>query len=189
MIPYFDKSGIRRPREKYMPKNYTFQKLDLSVEEFRHLVKQARQDSFQIAALTAVALCNFRFDRNRCIAMLNGLKNPADPMTDREINSITERLSGKDFIPYSYFTGAIQFNDYTPRQPYTIIVKDNKYSFYNDGFAELWLHSTGSNEDRPVRLRQKASSGSWYLSEQMLIVDMDLAPAEDEEIEDDDPWG
>lgn len=171
-----------------MPKIFSFKKLDLSIEEFRPLVKAARQDSFEIAALTAVALCNYRFDKDRCIAMLNGLRNPADPMGEREILSITERLSGRDFIPYSYFTGAIQFNDYTPRQPYTVNVKDNKYSFYNEGWAELWLHSTGTNEDRPVRLRQKPSTGAWYLSEQMLIVDMDLAPAEEEE-EDDDPWG
>lgn len=171
-----------------MGKPVTFDKIDMSVDEFRDLVKANRKDSFAIAALTAVALCNFRYDRERCIEMLNGLKNPADPMTERETLVVFERLTGKDFIPYSYFTGAIQYNSFTPRKPYTVIVKDNKFSFFNEGWAELWLHSTGCPEDKQVRLRQRMSTGSWYLSEQMLVVDINLATEEEPE-DDEDPWG
>lgn len=171
-----------------MGRPVTFERLDMSLEEFGRLVDMNRTDAFYIAGLAAVALCNYRYDPEKCISMLNRLKNPHEPMNDRDVQIIKERLFGKDYIPFSYFAGAIQFNNFTPRRPYTVLVKDNNYSFYNEGWAELWLHSTGAPDDRPVRLRQRRSTQEWFLSEQMLIADINLI-ADEEEEDDDDPWG
>lgn len=171
-----------------MGRPVTFERLDMSLEEFGRLVDMNRTDAFYIAGLAAVALCNYRYDPEKCISMLNRLKNPHEPMNDREVQIVKERLFGKDYIPFSYFAGAIQFNNFTPRRPYTVLVKDNDYSFYNEGWAELWLHSTGAPDDRPVRLRQRRSTQEWFLSEQMLIADINLI-ADEEEEDDDDPWG
>ncbi len=172
----------------FMGRPVTFERLDMSLEEFGRLVDMNRTDAFYIAGLAAVALCNYRYDPEKCISMLNRLKNPHEPMNDRDVQIIKERLFGKDYIPFSYFAGAIQFNNFTPRRPYTVLVKDNNYSFYNEGWAELWLHSTGAPDDRPVRLRQRRSTQEWFLSEQMLIADINLI-ADEEEEDDDDPWG
>ena len=171
-----------------MGRPVTFERLDMSLEEFGRLVDMNRTDAFYIAGLAAVALCNYRYDPEKCISMLNRLKNPHEPMNDRDVQIVKERLFGKDYIPFSYFAGAIQFNNFTPRRPYTVLVKDNNYSFYNEGWAELWLHSTGAPDDRPVRLRQRRSTQEWFLSEQMLIADINLI-ADEEEEDDDDPWG
>ncbi|MBR6940518.1 MAG: hypothetical protein IKH65_06920 [Clostridia bacterium] len=172
-----------------MGKACTFDRINMTEEEFRTLVNQNRTDAFYIAGLTAVALCNYKYDPDKCINMLNILRNPHEPMGEREINNIKERLSGREYIPFSYFAGAIQFNDFTPKRPYTVLVKDNKFTFYNEGWAELWMHSSGDTADRPVRLRCKISSGQWYLTEQMLTQDITLVTYDDEEEDDDDPWG
>ena len=171
-----------------MGRPVSFDKLEMTLEEFGELVDANRTDSFVIAGLAAVALCNYRYDSDRCIQMLNRLKNPHEPMSERDVQIVKERLFGKEYIPFSYFAGAIQFNNFTPRKPYTVLVKDNKYSFYNEGWAELWLHSSSAPDDRPVRLRQRKSNQEWFLSEQMLMADINLVTDEEEE-EDDDPWG
>ena len=171
-----------------MGKVCTYEDIYMSLDTFKSLVNAHRQDAYYLAGLTAVALCNFKVDTDRCIAMLNALRNPAEPMTDRDKNTLIERLTGKEYIPFSYFAGAIQFNNFTPREPYSILVKDNQYSFYSEGWAELWLHSTGSPIDRQVRLRMRPSTGAWYLTEQMLVQDITIVEEEKEE-ETEDPWG
>ncbi|MBR5111833.1 MAG: hypothetical protein IK097_00230, partial [Clostridia bacterium] len=88
-----------------MGRPVSFDKLEMSLEEFGELVEANRTDSFVIAGLAAVALCNYRYDPERCIQMLNKLKNPHEPMSERDVQIVKERLFGKEYIPFSYFAG------------------------------------------------------------------------------------
>ena len=42
-------------------------------------------------------------------------------------------------------------------------------SFDEEGYAKLYLKSSGADSPRPVQLRQKPSSGEWFLWDQMLL--------------------
>lgn len=172
-----------------MDKVCTYDKIEMTLDEFKAVVEANRTDAFYIAGLAAVALCNYKRDRELAFQMLNALRNPVEPMPERDIYTIRERLTGKEYIPYSYFAGAIQFNNFTPRAPYTILVKDNQFSFYEDCWAELWLKSSGDTKERQVRLRKRPSTGAWYLTEQMLVQDINLYVEETEDEDIIDPWG
>ena len=77
----------------------------------------------------------------------------------------------KDYVPRSYFEGATPDNDYTPAEPYTIIVCENPYSYQNQGYATLYIKSGGADGLRSVQLRE-AKDGKWYLWEQFLLSDI-----------------
>ena len=61
----------------------------------------------------------------------------------------------------------------------TITVRDDPYSYQNEGYARLQLQSFGADSLRPVTLRRKGEQ--WMLWDQMLLADI-RTPAKD------DPW-
>jgi hypothetical protein len=105
--------------------------------------------------------------------MLNHLKGP-QPLSAYDISFIADRMAqnGKiDFIAESYFNGATPQNNYTPTEPYTVVVSENPYSYQEQGYAKLYLQSGGADSPRPVNMRQ-AKDGKWYLWEQFLLSDI-----------------
>lgn len=110
--------------------------------------------------------------------MLNFLKGP-EPVSTYEKQFIKGRLSGREYIPFSYFDGAMPGNGYTPKQPMTMAVYENPYSFDNENWATLWVKSSGADNMRSLKLRKKPSTGQWFLNDIQCLPEIKLPTAED----------
>lgn len=159
-------------------KSYTFQALPTSVAELQALPEASMQDPYAVAALSVLALCQYKVSPETCFQMMNALMGP-DPISNLAKSQVNDRLAGKTYKPYSYICGATPANNYQPAQPYVIKVSSNPYSFQNEGWATLYLTSGGGDNPRPVRLRQKPSTGQWFLVEVQYLGDIRLPAAED----------
>ncbi len=156
-----------------------FAKLPETIEEFKALPQAQLTSQFDTAALTVVALCFYPTNRELSIEMLNYLRGPR-PLSNYDQQFIRDRFMDKDYVPRSYFVGAVPANDYLPAEPYTIKVSENPYSYSEQGYAKLFLTSGGADSPRYVQLRQ-AKDGKWYLWEQFLLSDI-------RQPESADPW-
>ena len=146
-------------------KTYSFESLPKNVEELKALPEAALTDVYAVAALSLLALTRFEADKDASIQMLNFLKGP-DPLTPMGLQQISDRfMDGKFYKVNSFFEGATPANNYTPSQPYKVKVSSTPYSFDNENWAVLYLHSGGSDNPRPVKLRKKPSTGQWFLVE------------------------
>jgi len=148
----------------------SFPKLPETLEEFKAMPQASLTDPFNVAALVVVALTFYPKNKELSISMLNFLKGP-QPLNQREIQFLNDRFMDKDYVPRSFFGGAVPSNDYTPSVPYTVKVSDNPYSYESQGYAKLFLFSGGADSERPVQLRS-AKDGKWYLWEQFLLSDI-----------------
>ena len=160
-------------------KTYSFEALPQTVDELKALPEAALTDVYAVAALSLLALTRFEADRDASIAMLNFLKGP-DPMTPMAIQQISDRfMDGKFYKVNSFFEGATPANNYTPSQPYKVKVSSTPYSFETENWAVLYLHSGGSDNPRPVKLRKKPSTGQWFLVEIQYLGDIRTPPTAD----------
>ncbi len=159
---------------------FTFASLPTTVAEMQALPEASLDSAFKTAALTIAALCRYEQDPNEAIAMLNFLKGPEEVST-YEKQFIRERLDGRLYIPRSYFAGATPQNSYKPTEPYAITVSENPYSFDNEHWAILYVTSGGADNPRGIKLRQKPSTGQWFLNDIQCLSEIRV-PAED------DPW-
>lgn len=170
-------SSLKNPARQ---EAFSFERIPSTYEEFFSLPEWERKDSFASAALVALSLLVYRKDPALAFRLLAALKAPGS-LSDLERSFIEERLSErKDYKPYSYFVGALPNNDYTPSYPLMIIVKANEQSFAEEGYATLYLTSSGASSPRPLRLRER-TDGSWALDEQFLLGD--IVPPQKE-----NPW-
>lgn len=162
-------------------KTFTFASLPHNIAELKALPEASLNDAYATAALTVLALCEYRENSENCVEMLNYLKGP-QPLSPFEKQFLRDRLAyGAGYIPFSFFEGAVPGNNYTPASPFTVRVSDNPYSFQTENYAVLWLTSGGADSPREVKLRKKPSTGEWFLSEQMLLGGIRTPVA-------DDPW-
>ncbi len=121
------------------------------------------------AAMTIAALCVYPSDKEECYRMLDFLRGPR-PLSNYEKQFIRDRfMDGKDYIPRSYFAGAIPGNDYTPSEPYTLIFSDSAAKIAEEGYRKLDIHSGGADSPRQIMLRNKPSTGEWFLWDQFLL--------------------
>ena len=150
---------------------FVFPKLPKTVNELLSF-KEARLDTpFKTAALAMLSLCVYKENKELCFEMLNALKGPAK-LSPFEIQFLNDRLKGKEYKPYSFFNGATKENGYTPTMPLTITVKQNPYSFPEENYATLFVHSSGADSDREIKLRLKPSTGEWLLTELLCLSDI-----------------
>lgn len=157
----------------------TFPSLPTNLEQLKALPEASLTDPYAVAALSVLALTPFATNREESIAMLNFLKGP-DPLNPAEIQQISDRfMDGKFYKVNSFFAGATPQNNYTPSKPYTVEVSVTPYSFENQGWAVMYLHSGGADNPRPVKLRQKPSTGQWFLVEIQYLGDIRVPVAED----------
>ncbi len=148
-------------------KEITFDKLPENLDELKALPQADLTDPYGTAALTVAALCEFAFNRDASIEMLNYLKGPR-PMSQMEISFVKDRfMDGVDYIPRSYLQGSSPENDYTPTRPYTVKVMEFAHSRDNfkDGYLRLFIRSSGADSERFVDLRLKPSTNQWFLWE------------------------
>jgi hypothetical protein len=158
---------------------YTFQSLPKTVAELQALPEAAMNDVYAVAALSVLALMRFEESRADAVEMLNFLKGP-DDMSPTELQQISDRfMDGKFYKVRSFFEGATPANNYSPAQPFRIQVSSNPYSFENEGWATLYMHSGGADNPRPIRLRMKPSTGQWFMVEIQYLGDIRIPAAED----------
>ncbi|MBE6686795.1 MAG: hypothetical protein E7591_06130 [Ruminococcaceae bacterium] len=160
--------------------DFVFTLLPRTLGELKALPEADLNSPFKTAALTLAVLCNFEKDPDATFEMLDFLKGP-ETVSEYEKQFIKERLKGKIYKVYSYFSGAAPENSYTPSEPYSISVVDNPYSFSCENWATLYVKSSGADSPRGIKLRQKPSTGQWFLNEIQCLSDIRL-PLES------DPW-
>ena len=157
----------------------TFLSLPLTPAEFISLPQATMQSPFDTAALFLAAMCLYPANAVGALDMLNHLKG-SQPLSTYDKQFLADRMRGKDYLPNSFFVGATPANNYTPSQPYTLIVKETPYSYQEQNYAKLVLQSGGADSPRPITLRL-AKDGRWYLWEQFLL--SDIRPPENS-----NPW-
>lgn len=141
-----------------------------TLEAFCALPQAALATPFDTAALTVLALCAYPANPELSLRMLDTLRG-ARPLSPMDKQFIADRFRGKDYVPRSYFAGAVPGNDYTPATPLSITVNANPYSFQEENYANLYLTSGGADSPRSVKMRL-AKDGKWYLWEQFVLVDV-----------------
>lgn len=149
----------------------TFAKLPDSLEEFKALPQTACTTPYDAAALTIVALSCYPKNKEMAFSMLDFLRGPR-PLSPMDKQFINDRfMDGKDYVPRSYFKGAVPQNDYTPAVPYVITVSENPYSYQDQGYAKLFVQSGGADSPRAIQLRM-LKDGKWCLWEQFILSDI-----------------
>lgn len=146
----------------------TFDELPTTVEALRALPQANLREPYYAAGLLIPVLCLWPSNQSTAMEMMNFLKGPQG-LSTHEIQFINERLRGKEYLPFSYFEGTTPQNEYEPARPYTVTISTVPTSFDEAGYAKLYLQSSGADSPRPVQLREKASSGEWFLWDQMLL--------------------
>ena len=162
------KNAVRNAANKSI--DISFPAVPESYDEFVSLPEAKMETPFETAAMTVLALCVYPNDRELSVKMLNFLRGPR-PMSGMDINFIRDRFMDKDYVPRSYFEGAVPGNDYTPDKPYKITVSDNPYSYENKGYAKVFVKSGGADSAREIVLRE-AKDGKWYLWDQFILSDV-----------------
>lgn len=152
---------------------FSFAILPLNADEMKRLPEASLDTPFKTAALAVAALCRYGENPDDAIEMLNFLKGP-EPVSGYEKQFFNERLKEKEYVPMSYFDGAIPDNGYKASVPYSISVYENPYSFDNENWATLWLKSGGADNMRSVKLRKKPSTGQWFLNDVQFLSEIRL---------------
>ncbi len=165
---------------KNRSESFSFCGIPSNADELKRLDEASLDSPFKTAALTLLALCRYKESAEDAIAMLDFLKGPEN-VSPYEKQFFKERLYEKEYIPFSYFDGATVQNGYTPSQPLTVSVYENPYSFDNEHWATLWVKSSGADNMRSLKFRQKPSTGEWFLNDIQCLSEIRL-PAEK------DPW-
>lgn len=158
----------------------TFDKLPTSVDMLRQLPEASLKEPHYAAALLIPALCLWPVDKSMAIDMISFLKGPQG-LSTHEIQFISERLRGKEYLPFSYFEGTTPKNGYEPSKSFTVKVSTVPTSYDEDGYVKFYMQSSGADSPRPVQIRQKPSSGEWFLWDQMLLSEIRIPVSED-------PW-
>ena len=93
---------------------------------------------------------------------MNLLRGPK-PMTPYDCQFLRDRLRGKVYLPLAYFEGATPENGYQPCVPYTLnVLADPRPQDIEPGYMRVFLKTSGADSPRPMKLRQKASTGEWF---------------------------
>ena len=159
----------------------TIQNIPQNLQEFE-ILAGAEKTPEKICALFLCALSLFSKDKDAGTAAMNILRGPR-PMTPYDIQFLRDRLSGKSYLPLAYFEGATPENGYKPTVPYVLNVnEDPRPQDTEPGYLRVFLKTPGADSPRPVKLRQKGSTGEWFLWDYSgVLVGIRVPAAED-------PW-
>jgi hypothetical protein len=152
-------------------KTYTFYNLPETLGELQSLPEANLKDPYGVAALTIAALCRYETNPDDCFRMLNWLKGE-EGLSANEREFLRERLQGKAYKPRSFFAGATPQNNYTPSQPNKLTPVSNPQTFRESGMATVYLRSSGAEDTRQIKLRQRKETGEWFLYDIQCLSDM-----------------
>ena len=157
------------------------EKIPENLQEFESLAAKGGQPE-HICALFLCALALFSKDKDAGTAAMDILRGPK-PMSPYDCQFLRDRLRGKTYLPLAYFEGATPENGYTPCAPYRLdVLADPRPQDIEPGYLRVVLKTTGADSPRPMKLRQKPSTGEWFLWEYSSILSGIRIPAAE------DPW-
>lgn len=152
----------------------TLQTLPAALSELEALPRTTPEE---VCAGFLCALNLFQTDRDAGVAAMDLLRGPR-PMTPYDIQFLRDRLRGKEYLPLAYFEGAAPENGYTPAKPYTLnVLPDPRPQDVEPGYLRVYLKTAGADSPRPMKLRQKGSTGEWFLWEYSSILSGIRVPA------------
>lgn len=139
-----------------------------NLEEFK--AKVNFKDSNNVVAFTILALCVYPHNKDFSIEMINYLKGPGE-LSGYDKQFLAERFAGKEYLALSYLNGTTPQNNYTPTEPYTVSVTKTSHSedAIGEGYLQLYVQSSGADSKRGIRLRNKPSTGEWFLWEYFVL--------------------
>ena len=168
------------PASGNMSYTVSFPYLPVNLAQLQAMPEAALKQPEHTAALTIAVLCMYPIDKEAALEMLNYLQGPRG-VTPYDKQFLADRFRDKDYVPRSYFAGATPQNNYEPSEPLTVTVFENPYSRGQDGYLTLHVRSGGADSPRQIKLRNKPSTGKWFLWEQFLLADIRQPVAND-------PW-
>lgn len=141
-----------------------FTSLPKNLEELKSSPYATLEKPEYTAALAIASLLVYEDEPEECHRMLDFLKGP-EPLNPYQKQFLKDRfMDNKSYVVKSYFSGTSPENNYTVSLPACIEVDENPYSYGNEHWAKLWLTSSGADNPRPIDLREKPSTGQWFLA-------------------------
>ena len=123
----------------------------------------SRRTPEEVCACFLCALNLYIKDKDAGVAAMDLLRGPR-PMTPYDAQFLRDRLRGKEYLPLAYFEGAAPENSYTPAQPYVLnVLPDPRPQDMEPGYLRLFLRTAGADSPRPIKLRQKPSTGECFV--------------------------
>ena len=157
----------------------TLNMLPASLAEFRNLSLNTPDE---VVAGFLCALNLYIKDKDAGVAAMDLLRGPR-PMTPYDAQFLRDRLRGKEYLPLAYFEGAAPENSYTPAQPYVLnVLADPRPQDIEPGYLRVFIATPGADSPRPIKLRQKPSTGEWFLWDHKGLLSGIRTPAAE------DPW-
>lgn len=156
----------------------TMDRLPKTLEECKAMPQATLKNPEEVAALTVAVLALYPENPTETEKMLDFLRGPR-PLNGMDKQFIKDRFRGKAYLMRSYFAGATPENNYTPAQPYRVSVSENANSRSEDGYLTLYVACSGADSPRPLKLRNKPSTGEWFLWEQQLLTGIRIPKEED----------
>lgn len=156
--------------------------LPKTLEELKAMPQAGLNNPEEVAALTVAALALYPENPTETERMLDFLRGPR-PLNGIDKQFIRDRFRGKEYLMRSYFYGSSPENNYIPEMPYRVMISENAYSRsqMGEGYLTLYVACSGADSPRPLKLRNKPSTGQWFLWEQQLLTGIRI-PQEA------DPW-
>lgn len=140
----------------------TISKLPTNISEFKTLASSGREPE-RVCALFLCALFLFDGNKDDGTAAMNLLRGPR-PMTPYDVQFLCDRLRGKPYLPLAHFDGAAPENGYRPSELYTLnVLADPRPQDMEPGYLRVFLKTAGADSPRPMKLRQKGTTGEWFL--------------------------
>lgn len=102
------------------------------------------------------------------MGIFDKLKSTAKQAVNTAATSAASAIGSKRET-FTYFSGSTPDNDYTPTQPYTIVIESNHVSEDEPGYIKLFIPCGGADTPRPIKLRKRGRDGKWFLWEQYLL--------------------
>ena len=140
----------------------TLNTLPASLAEFEALPRRTPEE---VCAGFLCALHLYLKDKDAGVAAMDLLRGPR-PMTPYDAQFLRDRLRGKEYLPLAYFNGATPQNGYEPTKPYILnVLPDTSPQDVEAGYLRVFLQTAGADAPRHIKLRQKPSTGEWFLWE------------------------
>ena len=140
----------------------TLNTLPATLTEFEALPRRTPEE---VCAGFLCALHLYLKDKDAGVAAMDLLRGPR-PMTPYDAQFLRDRLRGKEYLPLAYFNGATPQNGYEPTKPYILnVLPDTRPQDVEAGYLRVFLQTAGADSPRPIKLRQKPSTGEWFLWE------------------------